>query len=222
MQVTTIRARNIFDSNSYLLQAEKGFILVDTGVATRRSALVAALKDAGCRPGALRLIIITHVHTDHVGNAAFLRDKYGTPIAAHGAEMGAAEHGDMFWRPRALPVAARLAKVASTLAGVVRFEPFVPDVVIGDGQNLAPYGLDATLLHMPGHSPGSICVLTSEGLCFCGDLVRNSHGKVRRNRIVESRADYEASLARLRTLPITTVYPGHGEPFRSELLQPVF
>lgn len=216
MRVTIIRAHDLFDSNSYLLSAGDGFVLIDTGVVPRRASLVSALERAGCHPGELKLILLTHVHTDHVGNAAFLREAYRAPIAVHQAEAHTAEHGDMFWRPRHEPLRTKAARRASALLGIARFDPFVPDVVFADEDDLGPFGLDATVFHTPGHSPGSLCVVTAEHECFCGDLVRNSHGRPQRNRVVEVRAAYQASLARLRELPVAMIYPGHGEPFASD------
>ncbi|HZL05597.1 MAG TPA: MBL fold metallo-hydrolase, partial [Coriobacteriia bacterium] len=79
--------------------------------------------------------------------------------------------------------------------------------------SLAECGLAATVHHLPGHSPGSICVLTDSGDFFCGDLLTNTRSGPQRNSIIDVAPDYEASLRRLRELPIVTVYPGHGEPF---------
>jgi glyoxylase-like metal-dependent hydrolase (beta-lactamase superfamily II) len=221
MPITVIPAQGLFDSNSYLIEVEGGFVLVDTSVAGRRKALVAALEEAGCRPGDLRLIVITHVHSDHVGNAAYLHELYGAPIAMHEGDVGKAERGDMFWRPDGLTGAMKIARALSGLARIARFDAFTPDVRLSDGRSLAEWGLDGTAHNLPGHSPGSICVLTHEGALFCGDLLTNSRSGPARNSIIDVRRDYDASVARLGELPIVTVYPGHGQPFSREQLMRV-
>jgi hydroxyacylglutathione hydrolase len=43
------------------------------------------------------LIVITHGDFDHIGNAAYLRQKFGAKIAMHADDVGMAERGDMFW-----------------------------------------------------------------------------------------------------------------------------
>ncbi len=215
------RAKGLFDSNSYLIAVEGGFVLIDTSVAGRRKALVAALEAAGCRPGDLRLIVITHVHSDHVGNAAYLHERYGAPIAMHEGDAGKAERGDMFWRPEGLTGVDGVARALSRLVSSARFEAFTPDVRLSDGQSLAEWGLAATVHHLPGHSPGSICVLTDEGALFCGDLLTNTRGGPARNSIIDVRRDYDRSVARLGELPIVTVYPGHGQPFDASELKAV-
>ncbi|MDO8987935.1 MAG: MBL fold metallo-hydrolase, partial [Coriobacteriia bacterium] len=93
-----------------------------------------------------------------------------------------------------------------------------PDVLLAEGDELSEYGLDARVLHFPGHSAGSIGILTADGDLFCGDLLINS-GEPQRNTIVDEPTDMDASYNRLAALNIQTVYPGHGEPFAFEALQ---
>ena len=212
MHVTTIRAQNLFDSNCYLLRSADGFVLIDTSVAGRRDALVGKLRSAGCEPGDLRLVVLTHAHSDHAGNCAHLQVAYRAPVAMHVGDAGKAERGDMFWQPEGPTLAMRLAKAVTSLMGIARFEPFVPDVLLEEGRRLDEYGLPATVLHLPGHSPGSICILADTGELFCGDLLTGTRGP-QLNTIIDVAADYEASIERLRGLPATTVYPGHGVPF---------
>jgi hydroxyacylglutathione hydrolase len=73
-------------------------------------------------------------------------------------------------------------------------------------------------VHIPGHSSGSIGVLTAGGHLFCGDLLTNTGGPVL-NQIMDDPAAARASVERLRSLHIDTVYPGHGGPFSLEQLK---
>lgn len=212
MRITTIHAHDLFDANSYLLAGEGGFVLIDTGVARRRQALEEAIRSAGCWPGDLRLIILTHAHTDHAGNCAHLKETFRAPIGMHEGDTGKVERGDMFWRAEGLTASMKLARAVTAVAGIAAFDSFTPDVLLSDGQSLAEYGTAATVYHLPGHSPGSICVLTDAGDFFCGDLLTSTRGP-QRNSIIDVAADYTASLSRLRDLAVGTVYPGHGEPF---------
>jgi len=212
MQLTIIGAHNLFDANSYLLASESGFVLIDTGVARRCRAVVEALRAAGCMPGHLRLIVLTHAHTDHAGNCAYLGEAYRAPIGMHAGDAGKAERGDMFWRPEGLTSSMRIAKAMTAVVGIASFDSFTPDVLLSDGQDLAEFGLGATVHHLPGHSPGSICVLTEDGDFFCGDLLTSTR-EPQRNSIIDVAADYEASVERIRSLPIRMLYPGHGRPF---------
>ena len=94
-----------------------------------------------------------------------------------------------------------------------RAEPVAPDIPLEDGQSLAEYGIEASVLHLPGHSQGSIGVLTGEGDLICGDLFWNTR-KPRLHPLIDDLEQIRASVARLRDLPISMVHPAHGKPFK--------
>ncbi len=200
--------------NCYLLEAGSGYALIDTGVASGRSLLVKELENTGVAPGSLKLIILTHGDSDHAGNCAFLREKYGVKIAMHIGDLGMAEHRDMSWNRKAKPdrmslVFKTVSFVFSKLLKTPKFETFTPDIQIEDGQSLSEYGLDAKVLHLPGHSKGSIGILTKDGSLFCGDLMYNMPGFC----FIDDLADYHASMEKLKGYRINMVFPGHGKPF---------
>ncbi len=214
--ITTIGLSGV---NCYLLTAGDGFVMVDTGLSSKREKLEKRLALAGCTPGRLKLILLTHGDIDHVGNAAYLREAYGAKIAVHADDAGMVETGDMDLgrKPKldSVTMTGRFIRVVGTLAELARrgsgLETFTPDVLVGDGDELSAYGLDARVLHLPGHSPGSIGVLTAGGELVCGDLLYNW----RRPSvpICDDEAAFGASMAKLRRLHIATIYPGHGKPF---------
>jgi glyoxylase-like metal-dependent hydrolase (beta-lactamase superfamily II) len=211
----------LYAVNCYLLRAASGWILVDTGLATRRTELLRALAAAGCRPGDLRLIVLTHGDADHAGNAAHLRETYGAPVAAHPAEWLALERGNMrLSRGEMTLVRRTVAGLLFRIAGLRRRDRLRPDLALADGDDLSGHGLDARIVHLPGHSRGSIGILTAAGDLVCGDLL-TSLGRPEPNTLVDDPGDLAASVGRLRALDIRTVYPGHGRPFRmDELVAP--
>ncbi len=216
-----IRTLDVGGVNCFLLNADGGFILVDTGISSSRTKLEQELEAAGCRPGMLRLIVLTHGDVDHAGNAAYLRNKYGAKIAMHRDDAGMVERGDMNWNRKARPdrvsVAGRFIMLISKLffRSPAKFETFTPDLYLEDGLTLAPYGLDAQVLHLPGHSKGSLGLLTANGDLICGDLLMNMTRPALHFTIDDLPAA-QADLARLKDRPIKTVYPGHGKPFPME------
>jgi hydroxyacylglutathione hydrolase len=200
--------------NCYLVNTGPVYFLIDTGLHARRAELVQALERAGVKPGNLRLIVITHADFDHTGNAAYLRVKYGTPIATHRGESAAVEASNMALNRKKGP--GCLGRVMFSLFSVfTRADRFTPDITVDDGNDLAGYGFDARVLHLPGHSQGSIGILTAGGDLFCGDLLINID-RPSPQTLIDDQADLNASIQRLRGLPVGTVYPGHGRPFRME------
>jgi glyoxylase-like metal-dependent hydrolase (beta-lactamase superfamily II) len=201
--------------NAYLLRSEAGFFLIDTGSANARKQLLARLSDAGCIPGSLRLVLLTHGDFDHTGNAAYLRSSFGVRLAMHRADSGMGESGDMFEnrkKPNAL-----IRSLIPLFTGFGKDEHFSPDLLLENGDDLSPHGLDARVLSLPGHSKGSIGILTAEGDLFCGDLFENTKGPVL-NSLMDDREAANVSLAALASYKIRFVYPGHGEPFAMEQL----
>ncbi len=199
--------------NSYLIETGGSYILIDTGCAGQRANLENVLAAAGCQPGELTLVILTHGDFDHTGNARYLRASFGATIAMHRADAGMAERGDMFSNRH--KGNALLRALSPLLFGFGKAERFVPDLYVEDGDDLSTYGLAARVVHIPGHSSGSIGILTAAGDLFCGDLLENA-GRPAYNSIMDDQAAAQASVVRLAGLGVSAVYPGHGEPFPIE------
>jgi glyoxylase-like metal-dependent hydrolase (beta-lactamase superfamily II) len=196
--------------NCYLVDTGTGFVLIDTGSPNRRRELDAALARAGCRPGDLRLIVITHGDFDHIGNAAYLRARTGAPVAMHHGDTGMAQTGDMYANR-----GKRNGLVAWVTPRLVGFGPedhFTPDIFLAEGNELAGHGFDARVLSIPGHSSGSIGILTTDGDLFCGDLLENRKTPAL-GAIMPDPAMARASVEKLRDMGVGMVYPGHGRPF---------
>ena len=79
--------------NAFLVKVEDGFILIDTGLANFWEQLESELVSAGCVPGKLKLVIITHGDLDHAGNCAKLQEKYKCRIAIHKDDAPMVESG---------------------------------------------------------------------------------------------------------------------------------
>jgi len=193
--------------NCYIIKTDIGFTLIDTGRGSKRRKLEKALHSAGCKPGNLNLIILTHGDFDHTGNCAYLREKFRTKIAMHINDSGMVERGDMFWNRTTGNLILR--KIINAL---FRIRKFKPDFNLEEGYDLSEYGLNAEILHLPGHSKGSIGVLTANCDLFCGDLFSNTK-RPELNPIMDNLAEANASAERLKGYKINTVFPGHGRPF---------
>jgi hydroxyacylglutathione hydrolase len=207
--------------NCYLLKTDDGgYILVDSGSSNKRKKLEEELEKNGCQPGNLRLIILTHGDFDHTANAAYFRKKFGSKIAIHYDDSGMVEQGDMFFnRKRGNILLKILIKVLTSIFfGFGKSERFKPDLYVDDGYNLSEYGLDARVIHIPGHSKGSIGILTGNGDLFCGDLLTNGDrtDQPKLNSIIDDTVLANASVKKLRNSKTNTVYPGHGKPFPME------
>ncbi len=201
------------DANGYLVRTDTGYFLIDTGIADKHADLEKELECAGCQPGNLKLIILTHGDSDHAGNCAYLREKYAVSIAMHRGESQAVESGDMFLSRKTKSLLQRIVYPFNQLSVSDRFKP---DFYVEDVDTLARYGFDAQVLHLPGHTQGSIGILTADGELFCGDLLLNTSGKPGAPTSIDDWAAFDASIEKLKSYKINTVYPGHGKPFSME------
>ena len=199
--------------NCYLLGTDAGHVLIDTGGSNRRAELEKELESGGCTPDSLKLIVLTHGDFDHTGNAAYLCRTFGAEVAMHSGDAGMVERGDMFWNRRRPNILIRA--MTPILFAFGKSKRFVPDLYIEEGHDLSEYGFDARVVSIPGHSKGSIGILTPAGDLFCGDLLENT-GKPGLNTIMDDVATAKKSVEKLRDLGVNTVYPGHGCPFLLE------
>jgi len=199
--------------NCYLIETETGFILIDTGGSNKRSELEKELENAGCQPGSLKLIVLTHGDFDHTGNTAYVRQKFGTQIAMHPDDLGMVERGDMSWNRE--KGGLFLKRMAALLFGFGKSKRFTPDIYLDEGSDLTEFGFDAQVLSIAGHSMGSIGILTASGDLFCGDLLENTRDPAL-NSIMDDNSAASTSVEKLAGYEINTVYPGHGETFPME------
>jgi glyoxylase-like metal-dependent hydrolase (beta-lactamase superfamily II) len=128
----------------------------------------------------------------------------------HNDDLGMVEHGDMSFNRKTSFIVRILFSLPSIRLS--KSDRFKPDIYVEDGQDLLEYGFDAKIIHIPGHSKGSIGILTANGDLFCGDLFTNTN-KPAINSIMDDKEAAYASIRKLKNLNVNTVYPGHGKPF---------
>ncbi len=202
---------------AHLIEHERCLVLVDAGVPRFERTVLRAMQRLGRSD--LRLIFITHAHLDHYGSAAALRRLTGAPIAIHHADEAAMAHGGS-------PIRSARGLGRGALPLFERFEPRFrpeptpPDVVFGNGDTLEAFGLDAAVLHTPGHTDGSSCLIAEDRIAFAGDLLS---GRIRphvQNYFAVDWSLLPASLRRLQAARPELVYIGHSRrPVRGEALQ---
>jgi hydroxyacylglutathione hydrolase len=186
-----------------LTSAESNCYLV--GCARTRQALVIDPGDDAARIQArltaLRLqptlIVITHAHWDHLNAAGELSTRSGAAIAIHPADTD---------------LLALAPEVTRERIGIRGPEPPSIDRPLADGDLLSAGDVHLRVLHTPGHTPGSICLL-GEDVLFSGDtLMAGWVGRT--DRPGGDQTAIRTSLwDRLLRLPdVTRVYAGHLEP----------
>lgn len=195
----------VFRANMFLVEGRERDMVVDFGMG------LASLKAAiGRRPRPL-LAVATHAHADHVGSFHDFGERWGPSLEADAfADMADARtYADMF-RALAEPV-SRLPhtgwrKWDCRLAPA----PLTRKLVEGDAVDLGDRIF--CVLHLPGHSPGSIGLWdAASGTLFSGDAIYD--GRLYDELPDSDPAAYHDTMRRLLTLPVRIVHPGHGPSF---------
>ncbi|MFD8413853.1 MBL fold metallo-hydrolase [Streptomyces sp. NPDC059650] len=200
--------------NAYLLLGRRP-VIVDAGTPGSGALIRDAAARHGVDPADIALIVITHGHIDHFGSAAELARLTGAPVAGHAADVQTFRSGRA--REPLLPTGpmGRLMDRNPKLHATA--EPFEPEVLVRGETSLHDFGIDGRIMPTPGHTAGSISVLTDDGDLVAGDLVANSFmglipGRPANPPFHDDPQQNLASLREMLALEPTRLYVGHGTP----------
>lgn len=176
-------------TNGFLVDAPAGVILVDAP-----EGVVGWLDREGVE---VTDLLLTHVHFDHVLDAAKVRDR-GVRVYSYAGLSKELSLEDLF---------------GEIFGGAFAVDPFESDELLEGVGSLEVAGLELEILHVPGHSPDSLCFYSREhGQLFGGDvLMRAGYG-----RTDFPHGDEALLFAGIREKLFAlggdvVVYPGHGE-----------
>jgi glyoxylase-like metal-dependent hydrolase (beta-lactamase superfamily II) len=213
---------------SYALAGDDGVVLIDTGLPGQVQRVSHALNSAGHGLADVRLILLTHAHYDHAGNAAELKRLSRAPLALHAAEAERLVDGDSGTyfatsrRHRASTV------LINQFAAHRYFPAALPDILLGGGESLADYGIAGQVIHSPGHTAGSLSVhLPGQRALFAGDALTGGWfgGHVEPWRPNYPAYSEDAGLMRASAAALLSlcrdgrIYVGHGGPLCTERLR---
>jgi len=216
---------------AYLISSDDSVIAVDPGwdSDTGWRDLLAGLDVAGIPADRVTGIVVTHVHPDHHGLSARLREASGAWIAMHAAEVetlpariwraGGGSAGDRAWLAR--------CGVPAGVAAEITFSdrqdgPFwrmpEPDVLLTDGDDIDLPGRRVRVVWTPGHTPGHICLHDADhDLLLTGDhllpRITPNIGLAPAGRGSPLRG-YLSSLRRIRAYDSAEALPAHEYRFR--------
>jgi glyoxylase-like metal-dependent hydrolase (beta-lactamase superfamily II) len=225
--------------NVYLLEEKGGGVaLFDAGLGTAEAeaTLADGFKALGRKFSEVRRIYISHGHIDHFGAARTVQEWHGgeLPVFAHrGDWTKLLGRGGQRWGPQRehyLAYAMKLGVPPEALAAMgaegqrtgkmARRLDAVGEV--GEGDRLELRHLDLEVQHMPGHTPGVICLYDRKHrILFSDDHLLE---KVSPNPLIElgpngeegfwkPLVNYDRSIRRARELEVDLVLPGHATPF---------
>ena len=189
-RITLLKYSN---TNTYMIEGEKGAILFDTGWAGTFPLFCAELGRLGKKLNDIEYLVISHFHPDHYGIAQEIADK-GPVILVCDVQKEYIHASDAIFekdkRMQFYPIRDDKVKLIS---------------LSESRRILAGLGIDGELLHTPGHSDDSVSLWLDEGSLFVGDL--NPLYELELHKGTEIGKSWEKLLA----LGPKTVYYGHAK-----------
>ena len=216
--------------NSYLVKADEGCLLVDTGWNTDEAfgSLARQLGEEGVSFTDLKYIAITHVHPDHYGLVGRLKQHTKAELVIHEIERSFLESRyvryenlldemDQWLRINGVPEADRPQLQRASLAVLGLVWVAMPDHPVRGGEHLKVGDFDFEVIWTPGHSPGHICLYErARRVLMSGDHVLpvitpnvSMHSQSMGNPL----ADYVDSLRAVEALPADVILPAHEHVF---------
>lgn len=189
------------DAAVYLIASGDDAALIDAGCGSSVDLILANVEAAGVPRTSIHQLLLTHCHFDHTGGAVALRQQLGCRVVMHAADAPFLETGD------------NVVTAASWYRA--RLTPCPVDCRLDVGEAMIRVGQRTiTVLHIPGHSPGSVAYATSTPL---GTLVfaQDVHGPLHPS-LLSDPDDYQRSLQRLLDLRAHILCEGHFGLFRGE------
>lgn len=192
--------------NCYIISEGRNAILIDT---CRKEDQERVRLE--CSDYTLRLIVLTHAHTDHAYNAAALSRQFECPVAMSGKD------SDVLYNYMAQPLHAdtlqgkALYKASIKVLANEKVPDFKNKVFLEEGDTLEKYGFNAKVIALPGHTYGSIGIDLEERDLIVGDALMN-FVKPSESLIWHDRDMMRASVEKIKSIGERTIWFGHGNP----------
>ena len=206
-----IQRLDLLISNAFLVGEGSERVLIDTGADMVYGRLRKRLDKAGVKPGDIKLVVLTHAHPDHAGNAGRLKRDFGCEVAVHATEAEWLRTGTTeLYQPCGF--------FGHVLDRVIprTFDACEPDRVLDGDERIevAPSIGALQLLHTPGHTPGHLCVEMEGGELFAGDLMRG--GMIQSDFVggpffIKDRGELNRSIDRIKARRPCCLHFGHGK-----------
>ncbi len=212
--VPNLYALDLGGVNAYLITADDGLTLIDTGSAGSAERIASELSTLGHVLADIRQIVVTHAHADHAGGLAELPAHTRAEVWMHPLDAALVRSGTAM-RPSTRSTPGLLNRIIYhlTIARAPRtIAPASVDHEVEDGASL-PFAGGLRVIHTPGHSAGQIALLwpAHGGVLFAADAAINVAG-LALFPAYEDLAQGHTSLARLAAHEFEVACFGHGRP----------
>lgn len=198
----------------HLLAYGDASVMIDTGLFGEPILLRRLMRKLGYAPQAIKAILLTHGHLDHVGNLAWLKRWTGAKIYAHREEQS---HVDGAYPYQGLSKWCGRLEAAGRF--LFRYQPATIDEFLNDGQEL-PFWGGLRVIHLPGHTVGHCGFYSAKyDLLFSGDMFASYFFNVHKPPAILNSvpAHFPASVEKVCRLNPRWIVPSHYDYLDGEL-----
>jgi glyoxylase-like metal-dependent hydrolase (beta-lactamase superfamily II) len=207
----------LLSANAWHLRGRDSDLLIDCGLGI--TALTPMLRERFDREPVL---VLTHAHLDHMGSAHEFTEVWAHPLEQAGNPAPGSLQGPVLAAELGLdgplpPLLLTALPHTGYRPAAYRVQPATVTRELIDGDIVDLGDRTFTVLHLPGHSPGSIALFDpADGTLFSGDVIYD--GGLLDSLPGSDPEEYARSLQRLRDLPVHATHAGHGPSFDRDRL----
>lgn len=157
-------------SNIFLVDTGEQKLMIDSSHRLYASIIRSRLRNLSINH--IDYLILTHTHFDHTGNAALIRNEFGAKTAVHHTEADFLRNGRSPL-PGGVNAFSRwiLKHLGPIVVGTPVCNPCPADILLNNGDIFPDKNSSVSILHTPGHSEGSVCIIIDDEFCIAGDTV---------------------------------------------------
>ncbi len=221
---------NLGITKVYLLPCNGGYLMIDTGYSADYNKFRRKLAKNNISINQIKYLLLTHYHNDHVGFAGRLKDEFKIPLIVQRLSVPLLAVGESSFLENDSFITKKM-KIALSIFfffhGDFKYPPVAVDEndIVAEGDDdyiLRSIGVNAKILHTPGHTMDSMSVLCDDGDAFVGDAATNFLGFLGtryRTLCYTNLSQVYASISKLLKNGAKRVLPAHGSPFTSDKLE---
>jgi glyoxylase-like metal-dependent hydrolase (beta-lactamase superfamily II) len=204
-------------TNNFLIKGKNGYLLIDTGMGKNYNMFINKIKPIVNDLTNIKYILITHHHSDHVSFLSKILEETRAKLIIHKKEVEFLANGE---NTLGQFDSRLIIKILRAIIQPFFNNTFTPvnirpnDVILyGDDKNiLDDLGIEGIILHTPGHTHGSLSVVTSDGNAYVGDCVMNMLLASPEPFVYEDIQEIYKSWEKLEKNGVKKVFPSHGNP----------
>ncbi len=205
----------------FLIHQNKNLFLIDTGFLGFGKKILKKILKIGRQPQDLKLIMVSHSHIDHCGGLKEVKSHTKALVGCHKLDGEDVICGSKRISPPITSSGKILSPLAHFSLPFLKTKGTIPHLHLEEGMLLEEFGLNAKVIHTPGHTQGSISILLEDGSAFTGDLIMGKtviNDEPSLGAFAEDLNNLRESWVKILKAGAKTIYPAHGRPFTASEL----